>query len=54
MALAAGESSFTTVEITQHLITNINTVRQFLPVEIELTGEEGQPGSVRVIGAGVK
>jgi RNA 3'-terminal phosphate cyclase (ATP) len=54
MSLAAGESGFTTVEITQHLVTNIHTVRQFLPVEVDLIGEEGQPGAVRIIGAGTK
>jgi RNA 3'-phosphate cyclase len=51
MALAAGESSFTTVENTLHLGTNIHTVRQFLSVEFEVQGEEGGPGTVRVAGA---
>jgi len=54
MALAEGESSFTTEEITLHLTTNIDTVRQFLPINIEISGEHGQPGTVKIEGAGFK
>lgn len=54
MALADGDSEFTTVEITQHLITNVWTVQQFLPVKIDIQGTEGQPGRVRVSGTGFK
>lgn len=48
MVLAEGISSFTTEEVTRHLITNIWVVRQFLPVNIELDGEEGKPGRVQI------
>lgn len=46
MALAPGTSSFTTSRITQHLLTNIWVVEQFLPVKFTVEGEEGSPGKV--------
>jgi RNA 3'-terminal phosphate cyclase (ATP) len=46
MALAKGESSFTTSRITRHLTTNIWLVEQFLPVRFEVSGVEGEPGTV--------
>lgn len=48
LSLAEGESSFTTSRITQHLITNIWLVKQFLPVSIGLEGTEGEEGRVIV------
>lgn len=51
MALADGESSFTTVEHTRHLSTNIWTVGHFLPAEISIEGEEGQAAVVTVKGS---
>jgi len=47
LALASGPSAFTTCEITQHLLTNVWVVEQFLDVRFEIEGEEGQKGSVR-------
>jgi len=47
MALADGESAFTTAEITQHLLTNIWTVSKFLPARFEVDGEIGAFGMVR-------
>jgi RNA 3'-terminal phosphate cyclase (ATP) len=52
MALAVGRSSFTTSEITLHLLTNIRVVEQFLPVKFEVDGEEGKSGQVSVDGFG--
>jgi RNA 3'-terminal phosphate cyclase (ATP) len=49
LALAAGRSTFTTSEITQHLLTNIWVIEQFLPVKFEVGGELGQPGVVEAI-----
>ena len=46
MALAAGESRFTTSQITQHLTTNIWLVQQFLPVRFEVNGVENEPGEI--------
>ncbi len=50
MALAQGESRFTTARVTQHLLTNIWVVQQFLPVQIEVDGAEGELGHVVVRG----
>ncbi len=41
-------SEFTTSRITQHLLTNIWAVKQFLDIDIQVNGAEGEPGSVRV------
>jgi len=46
IALADGLSRFTTCEITQHTLTNIAVVEQFLPVRFEVSGSLGQPGMV--------
>jgi RNA 3'-terminal phosphate cyclase (ATP) len=46
MALAAGESRFTTSLITRHLTTNIWLIEQFLPVRFEVSGAENEPGEV--------
>lgn len=48
LALAAGPSAFTTCEITQHLLTNVWVVGQFLDVRFEIEGEEGQRGKVQI------
>ena len=47
MALASGPSAFTTCEITQHLLTNVWVVEQFLDARFEIEGEEGEKGTVR-------
>jgi len=47
LALAPGPSAFNTCEITQHLLTNVWVVEQFLDVKFEIEGEEGEKGSVR-------
>ena len=46
MALATGESRFTTSQVTRHLTTNIWLVQQFLPVRFEVNGAENEPGEV--------
>jgi len=50
LALAPGPSAFTTCEITQHLLTNVWVVEQFLDIVFEIEGEEGQTGRVQVSG----
>ncbi|CAG1066759.1 RNA 3'-terminal phosphate cyclase [uncultured bacterium] len=52
MALAGGESSFTTTEITGHLLTNVHVIEKFLPVKFSVEGPAGFEGSVAVRGAG--
>jgi RNA 3'-terminal phosphate cyclase (ATP) len=46
LALTSGPSAFTTCEITQHLLTNVWVVEQFLDASFEIEGEEGQRGSI--------
>ena len=46
MALAKGESSFTTSRITRHLTTNIWLLQQFLPFQFEVKRAEGEQGEV--------
>lgn len=46
MALATGESRFTTSRITPHLTTNIWLVQQFLPIQFEVAGAENEPGEI--------
>ncbi|MFQ6059433.1 MAG: RNA 3'-terminal phosphate cyclase [Anaerolineae bacterium] len=48
LALARGPSAFTTCRITQHLLTNIWVVEQFLDVRFEVEGGEGEGGKVTV------
>jgi RNA 3'-terminal phosphate cyclase (ATP) len=47
MSLASGPSAFTTCKITQHLLTNVWVVEQFLDVRFDIKGEEGQRGRVQ-------
>ena len=49
MALAKGNSSFTTTRITEHLLTNLWVVRHFLGVEILRRGEKGENGRVEFL-----
>lgn len=52
MALAPGRSVLTTARVSQHLLTNLWTIQQFLPLSISLEGGMGQPGRVTIDGAG--
>jgi len=48
LALTNKTSSFTTQEITGHLLTNIWVIRRFIDVEIEVKGKEKEIGKVTV------
>ncbi len=48
LALAPGVSEIRTSKVTLHLTTNAEIVKMFLPVSIEIDGEIGQPGSIRI------
>ncbi len=50
IALAERGSSFTTCRITQHLLTNIWVVEQFLEIRFLVEGEEGKRGKVTIMG----
>lgn len=54
MALAEGGSAMTTSRISQHLLTNVWLIQQFLPIPIRVEGKGGGPGRVTVEGAGVR
>lgn len=40
LSLAAGQSSFTTCEVTQHLLTNVEVVQRLMEVKAEIEGKE--------------
>lgn len=48
LALSDRASSFTTQEVTRHLLTNIWVTKKFLDVMIKVEGEEGKMGKIRV------
>lgn len=50
LALASGKSEVRSSKITQHLTTNAEVVKMFLPVSIEIEGKIGQPGSIGISG----
>ncbi len=49
LALAEGPSSYRVTEVTRHLITNVAVIQRFVEREILIEGEEGQPGTVRIV-----
>ena len=53
LALAEGKSTFTVSRISQHLLTNIWVIQQFLSVKIEVEGKEGEEGKVSIDSIGV-
>jgi RNA 3'-terminal phosphate cyclase (ATP) len=48
LALARGASEFTTVRVTRHLETNVEVIRSFLERSVDIEGEIGSPGRVRI------
>lgn len=48
LSLSSSPSEFRTSQVTQHLLTNAEIVKAFLPVQMEIQGEAGQPGLVRI------
>ena len=48
LALAASPSQITTAQVTQHLLTNAEVIRCFLPVQIDVHGEPGACGLVNI------
>ena len=49
LAFVSEPSQLKTSKVTQHLVTNAQIVRMFLPVNIEIKGEVGKPGTVKVL-----
>jgi RNA 3'-phosphate cyclase len=48
MAVAKGNSSFTTTRMTEHLLTNLWVIQHFKNVKISMTGEKGKAGKVEL------
>jgi RNA 3'-terminal phosphate cyclase (ATP) len=48
LSFAKGKSEFATFKISQHLLTNIEVIKKFLPVRFHVTGKEGQEGIVTI------
>jgi RNA 3'-terminal phosphate cyclase (ATP) len=48
MSLTKGHSSFTTHRITNHLLTNLWVIRQFLGLRLSVSGEEGKERRVDI------
>ncbi len=48
LALASGASSYPVAVVTQHLLTNVAVIRYFLERDVQVEGEEGKPGWVRI------
>jgi len=48
MAMAKGNSSFTTTRVTEHLLTNLWVVQHFKNVRISMTGEKGKEGKIEL------
>lgn len=49
MAAENGPSEVRVAEITSHCLTNAWVIEKFLPVKIEIIGEKGKPGMIRVL-----
>ena len=54
LVLAGGPSEYRVSAVTQHLLTNVDTVRHFVDRAITVEGRLGEPGVVRVAAAGVE
>jgi RNA 3'-terminal phosphate cyclase (ATP) len=52
LALSRGESRLVTSEVTEHLLTNVWAVRQFLDCHLRVEGERGGVGTLVVQGEG--
>jgi RNA 3'-phosphate cyclase len=48
LSLAAGSSRFRVAEVTMHLLTNAQVIAKFVDRRIEIEGDEGKPGVVKV------
>jgi len=49
LCLANGPSTYTTSKVTGHLVDVAEVARRFLPVEIEIDRQEGEPSAIRVV-----
>ncbi|MGB2696908.1 MAG: RNA 3'-terminal phosphate cyclase [Candidatus Zixiibacteriota bacterium] len=54
LSLTGEKSSFTVSSVSQHLLTNIWVVKNFLPVRIEVEGKEGEKGKIFIDSSEIK
>ena len=52
LALAHGQTAYTTDHLTLHTVTNADLLRQWLDTRIDIRGELGDPATIEVTGAG--
>ena len=52
--IAEGETSYTTSRISEHLITNLWVISQFLSINYRVEGEATGPGTIEIRGVGLK
>ncbi|HEX9974608.1 MAG TPA: RNA 3'-terminal phosphate cyclase [bacterium] len=50
LAIIPGKSLFSTAKITNHFLTNISVVKQFLNIQSEVQGQVGEHGIVKISG----
>jgi RNA 3'-terminal phosphate cyclase (ATP) len=50
LSIIPGESFFSTAKITNHFLTNIAVVKQFLNMHVEVQGQVGEAGVVKISG----
>ena len=53
LAIAGGESVFTTSSITNHILTNLWVMERFLGLKYTVEGEKGMPGKIIIKGTGL-
>lgn len=50
LSIIPGESAFSTSKITNHFLTNIAVVKQFVNIQSQVQGQVGEPGVVKISG----
>jgi RNA 3'-terminal phosphate cyclase (ATP) len=50
LAIIPGKSLFSTSKVTNHFLTNISVVKQFLNIQSEVQGQVGEHGIVKISG----
>ncbi len=50
LAIAHGQSSFTTTRVTEHLLTNLWVIQHFLNISLTKSGGRGEKGKIDLVG----
>lgn len=50
LSIIKGESIFSTAKITNHLVTNLEVVKKILNIKVDIKGEIGSAGIVKIVG----